>query len=237
MSIVNRVHFFAQQVVDISATATKKYELLSRPRNPWGGTSIEQFFSGLEPEQHLCIIEAQLSLAEKLFETTGAECAINVDNMILKDESHQESLCKMAEAHHFPVTFEFTEVNPMPPVDKVNPLLNTLRSLGITPSLDDFGTGFNGMSLFVDYDFDIVKIDRSLISDLSGRSKKAEVLGLLAKMIDTLDKAHVVEGVESIEQLALLADLGFHCFQGFYFHQPEPVQSIMPHSNLAAASF
>ena len=114
----------------------------------------------------------------------------------------------------------------MPPPELMNPLLKVLRDFGKRSALDDFGTGFNGMSLFVDFDFDVVKIDRSLIVDIETRPAKLKVLGLIGQMIDTLGKEHVVEGVETQSQSDKLRACGFHTFQGYLWHRPEPIEAF-----------
>jgi EAL domain-containing protein (putative c-di-GMP-specific phosphodiesterase class I) len=234
MSIVDQVECYAQKVVDLKTDGSPKYELLTRPYMLAPGQSIESYFSAMDGKTQLEIVEWQMSIAAVVYEHDDGQCALNIDNKILVDLHHQESLINISREYEIPVTFEFTEVHPMPSVDLVNPLFNELRQWGVIPSLDDFGTGFNGMSLFVDYDFDVVKVDRSLVSDLTGRTKKAEVLGLLARMIDTLGKDHVVEGVETKEQLEILENLSFRCFQGYYFHKPEPIENIINHHKCIA---
>lgn len=123
-----------------------------------------------------------------------------------------------------PTIYEFTETYPMPPSELMNPIFKVLRDAGKRSALDDFGTGFNGMSLFVDFDFDIVKIDRSLIVDIDVRPVKLKVLNLISEMIEALGKQHVVEGVETQSQLDKLRACGFHTFQGYALHRPEPIE-------------
>jgi EAL domain-containing protein (putative c-di-GMP-specific phosphodiesterase class I) len=114
----------------------------------------------------------------------------------------------------------------MPPPELMNPVFRVLRDNGKRSALDDFGTGFNGMSLFVDFDFDVVKIDRSLIVDIDTRPAKLKVLALIGQMIDTLGKEHVVEGVETQAQSDKLHGCGFHTFQGYLLHRPEAIEGF-----------
>ena len=232
MTLKPNLFCFAQSVVDLKYN-TRKYELLSRPQMLPDGHSIEEYFANMSSADLLEVVELQMKVAARFHENGIGVCSINVDNLILTDIAHQESLLSLARHYRIPVIFEFTEVHPMPPVEVVNPVFNELRKNGVMSSLDDFGTGFNGMSLFVDYDFDIVKVDRSLIADVEGRTKKAEVLRLLARMVETLGKSHVVEGVETAEQVNVLRALGFHCFQGYHFHRPQPAEEFLNgHANV-----
>lgn len=216
---------FAHKIFDLKNNKLK-YELLSRPRMT-KGQSIEAYFSKMGSQDLLEVVEQQMNVAARFQKDGIGICSINVDNKILTDDANRKSLLGLARQYRIPVIMEFTEVHPMPPVGVVNALFNELRAYGVMFALDDFGTGFNGMSLFVDYDFDIIKVDRSLIADVTERKRKADVLRLLVRMLKTLGKTHVVEGVETALQLTVLQQLGFNCFQGYHFHRPQPVEEIL----------
>ncbi len=220
-----RIHQFAQAVVDVERGATIKLELLSRVDGV-GPSDLEEFFESLSPEDSLSIVLEQLDLAVRVQEEFGTPCSINIDNKILLSEPTRAQLLERLTGNTVPVTFEFTEIFPMPPAQLVNPIFGQLRERYVEIALDDFGTGFNGMSLFVDYDFDVIKVDRVLIADIASRTKKAKVLGLICDMISSLGKSHVVEGLDDEETLQILRDLGYSVFQGFYFHHPEPLNDF-----------
>jgi len=222
MGTVHRIHHFAQAIVDVEAGSTSKLEFLSRvdgvaPRD------LEAFFESRSPRESLGIVLDQVELATRFQREFGTPCSINVDNKILLNESTRAELLERLTGNTIPVTFEFTEIFPMPPAQLVNPIFGRLRECSVEIALDDFGTGFNGMSLFVDYDFDVVKVDRVLIADIASRTKKAKVLGLICDMIGSLGKCHVVEGLDNEGALRVLQELGYSVFQGFYFHRPEPL--------------
>lgn len=238
MGTVHRIHQFAQAVVDVEKQTTIKLELLSRVDGV-GPSDLEEFFESLSPEDSLSIVMEQLELATRVHAESGMPCSINIDNKILLNEPTRAQLLERLTGNTVPMTFEFTEIFPMPPAQLVNPIFGQLRERSVEIALDDFGTGFNGMSLFVDYDFDVIKVDRVLIADIASRTKKAKVLGLICDMIASLGKCHVVEGLDDQETLQILRDLGYSVFQGFYFHRPEPLDDfsavdIYPHVRGAA---
>lgn len=207
-----------------SRSAALEGEILSRPdvTGP-----IESFFSSLEVGDQFTILDWHLALSETIADVCGAKVAINIHNSLIEHEEDRESFLSRIRRHTTPVVFEFTETYPMPPVESANLMLRELRECGHFSALDDFGSGYNGMSLFTDYDFDVVKFDQSLIFGLSDDSEGLRALRLLRQMLDELGKSHVVEGVESEEVHQLLLNAGFTTFQGHLFHRPVPVEDLL----------
>ena len=196
----------------------RRGELLSRPA---GHDRVEEFFAGLDYPQHLAILTWQLELKERFSAASGCRMSINVDNALLDTEEQRAALLDLISRFPTPATFEFTETHPMPPVETSNRLLRAVRDMGHMTALDDFGTGLNGMSLLTDYDFDVVKIDRSLVFDIASRVEKQKTVKLINQMLQVLGKRHVVEGVDDEEVYRLLRKAGFTTFQGYLFHRPE----------------
>lgn len=103
--------------------------------------------------------------------------------------------------------------------------MERLRNLGVQIWLDDFGTGFAGLSWLRRFKFDVVKIDRSFLHDCQtsrGLSLLQDMVGLLRN----LDHAVLAEGVETEEQQMLLQRLGVHSIQGFLTGHPVPIEEI-----------
>lgn len=208
-----------------SHTAGNSGELLTRPGgNP---SHVEAYFSNLTVDQHFTVLEWHLGLAKELSVKTNTHVSINLHNSVINDEENRERLLYILRAFHTPLTFEFTETYPMPAVAIANRLLREIRKLGHSTALDDFGTGLNGMSLLTDFDFDIIKIDRSLTFDLAERLKKKKMLGLILKMLEVLGRDHVVEGIDDADVYEFLVGLGFTQFQGFLFEKPLPVGEFL----------
>ena len=106
-------------------------------------------------------------------------------------------------------------------------MLEKLRALGITISIDDFGTGFSSLSYLDTLPVDVVKIDRSFVRDIGEDSRRLKLLRGIVSLSRGLDIGIVVEGVETREQLSLLkkhncADL----VQGYVFSTPIAAHAI-----------
>lgn len=200
-------------------------ELLTRPERI--DSDIEAFFADLTLDQHFRIVEWQLSLGQSLHNLLNTHTAINLHNSIVQEEAGRAKLISMLHGITAPLTLEFTETFPMPSPEIANKLLRLLRKMGHQTALDDFGTGLNGMSLLTDYDFDLVKIDRSLTFDLAHRLEKKRMISLILKMLEVLGRDHVVEGIEEVEVYDFLLEIGYTQFQGFLFDAPQPLDQYI----------
>jgi diguanylate cyclase (GGDEF)-like protein len=99
--------------------------------------------------------------------------------------------------------------------------LDQLQDLGVRISLDDFGTGYSSLSYLHSFPLNKVKIDRSFLHGLQASSRSLSLLYGVARLSAELDLAVTVEGVETREQLALIArERSITEVQGFYIGRP-----------------
>ncbi len=89
-----------------------------------------------------------------------------------------------------------------------------------TFSLDDYGTGINDMDRVIFIQPGIVKLDRSLISDIDKDIYKQANCKEIIDMLHLMDKSVVAEGVETKEEFDFLKELGADLFQGYYLARP-----------------
>jgi EAL domain-containing protein (putative c-di-GMP-specific phosphodiesterase class I) len=173
------------------------------------------------------VLDWQLRIKETLSIECEAHCSVNVHNSVLVSGPKRAALTALIASHVSPMTLEFTETFPMPASDVSNGFLSDIRDLGHTTALDDYGSGLNSMALLTDFDFDIIKIDRSLILGLDASLAMQHELRQMAEVLTRLNKGHVIEGVETIEVFDLLESAGFTTFQGFLFLPPIPVSEML----------
>ncbi len=205
-----------------------KGELLSRIEP---GVVPEEFFAGLDIPDQLRVLEWHLGVAEAIAADSPIHVSINLHNSLVADEADRARFLEQISSRSTSITFEFTETHPMPSLGEANRLLRDIRERGHLSALDDFGTGLNRTSLLTDYDFDVIKIDRSLHAGVEANPTRSRSLKLLFDIIELLGKAHVVEGVETDAAHEALLEIGFSTFQGFLFHRPEPVVEYLAASS------
>jgi diguanylate cyclase (GGDEF)-like protein len=116
--------------------------------------------------------------------------------------------------------FEITETSLIRDVDRAKLVFKELQRHGIKVALDDFGTGFSSIGYLRTFNFDRIKIDRSIISKvLSSPAELAIVQGTLL-VARGLSAEVTAEGVERPEEVAMLKLAGCTELQGFHFHRP-----------------
>jgi len=113
------------------------------------------------------------------------------------------------------ITVEITESSLIVDCEAAAARLATLRAAGVQIAIDDFGTGYSNLAYLASLPLDTIKIDRAMIADLVGGSRDRIVVKAMIRLARELGLKVVVEGVESVEQLALVAEWGCDLYQGF----------------------
>ncbi|QAY76316.1 EAL domain-containing protein [Sphingosinicella sp. BN140058] len=104
--------------------------------------------------------------------------------------------------------------------------LNTLAAGGIGIALDDFGTGYASLSHLKRFPVDVIKIDRSFVTDLQCDENDGAIVDAVIGLGRSLRKQVVAEGIETRAQHDLLVALGCHVGQGFLYGRPMPADQV-----------
>lgn len=146
--------------------------------------------------------------------------AVNVSARQLADATFAELVENTLRRHGTRpelLEIEITETVIMKDVRNHLPTLNRLRSLGVRIAIDDFGTGYSSLAYLRQLPVDVLKIDRSFVTDLPHAPDIAStVIGLAQRLF----LATVAEGVETVEQQRWLAEAGCNCLQGYLISRP-----------------
>lgn len=105
--------------------------------------------------------------------------------------------------------------------------LTELRNAGFVLSLDDFGSGFSSLSYLRTFQFDVIKIDRMLAKDIHCSNKALSLLSGVVKMLNSLQFTVLVEGIDNLEYLPLMEEMGISAYQGFLFEKPIPYDQFI----------
>ena len=117
---------------------------------------------------------------------------------------------------------EITESTIMENPEQVLLTLEQLKKTGIQLSIDDFGTGYSSLNYLKRFPIDIIKIDRSFISDITLKKVDADIVNTIIALAHILDVKVVAEGVETEQQKNLLKKEGCDIMQGYYLSKPIP---------------
>jgi diguanylate cyclase (GGDEF)-like protein/PAS domain S-box-containing protein len=102
----------------------------------------------------------------------------------------------------------------------INDALVALNDMGVSIAMDDFGTGYSSLSYLRNYPFNVLKVDKSFVRDITDDSADWELINAIVAMAHGLNLKVVAEGVETEEQFNSLKELGCDCAQGLLFSEP-----------------
>jgi EAL domain-containing protein (putative c-di-GMP-specific phosphodiesterase class I) len=148
--------------------------------------------------------------------------AVNLSARQFDKELPQRVLATL-DRHHVDasqIKLEITESLLVKGPEAVIPIMNALVASGLALSLDDFGTGYSSLAYLKKFPISTLKIDRSFVIGVPGDDNDCAIARAIVTMGQQLRQEIVAEGVETIEQMAFLRDLGCDQLQGFLFSPP-----------------
>ncbi len=120
------------------------------------------------------------------------------------------------------INFEITESVAANDYNALDSIIRDLKEGGFTFAMDDYGIGYSNMQSIFSLDFDLVKIDKGILWGAEKNSIGRAILDNSVRMIREMRRKILVEGVETEEQIRLLAKLSVDYLQGYYFSKPLP---------------
>ncbi|OAH42700.1 diguanylate cyclase [Sphingobium yanoikuyae] len=118
------------------------------------------------------------------------------------------------------LTAELTESAIIADPDKARKLLFALKDLQMPIAMDDFGTGFSNLASLHSLPIDILKIDRSFVSNMLEDHDKAVIVRTILSLAESLNLRVTAEGIETQELADMLQKMGCWQGQGYYFARP-----------------
>lgn len=125
------------------------------------------------------------------------------------------------------INFEITESAAAEDYELLSAIISDLKREGYKFSMDDYGTGYANMRAIYSLDFDVVKIDKSLLWNAGKNELGRVLLENSVRMIRQMHRRILVEGVETRAQIELLRTLGVDYLQGYYFSKPVPERTFL----------
>ncbi|MEM8737730.1 MAG: EAL domain-containing protein [Planctomycetota bacterium] len=228
-----------QPIVSVSDGSVNGFEALIRWQHPELGV--------VRPDQFIHIAEETgliVPLGNWIFEQTCREIKairstvpgleffmnINLSRRQLVQPDFAETVYRIfqqAEIDPADIKLEITESVIMDRRADMTGVLEQLRGMGFAMAMDDFGTGHSSLSCLHEFPIDVLKIDRSFIQSLDQHIEFAAVIQAIVTLAHTLGMTVVAEGIETVEQLAVLQALECNHLQGYLFSKPRPLDSII----------
>lgn len=155
--------------------------------------------------------------------------AINVGAATFESDDiieYLEALLLDANVNPRLIELEITETTAMSNIEKGQHTLEQLNLLGLSVSIDDFGTGHSSLSYLKHLKASKIKIDRSFISQIGDGNDDHTMVKAVVDLVKGLHKKVLAEGVETQEQLALLKAMGCDYIQGYLYAKPMSVEDF-----------
>lgn len=160
---------------------------------------------------------------------TDLKVSINLSAHQLKEPLFAQNIERLLKQYELPsgnICLEITESTAIFDLDKSLEICRELVKLGVALAIDDFGTGYSSLNMLNRFPFGYIKIDRSLVQNITGSQKDAAVIQTMIELSERLSMQVIAEGVEAQEQLSLLKELGCHLVQGYLCGRPMPVEPL-----------
>ncbi len=217
-----------QPKVDTASGRINSAEALIRWRHPQRGLLTPKDFIPVAEEGGLLDIIGEWVLFEacrqaKAWQQQGLRpmrVAVNLAPSQFRLANLVEQIRKALEAAQLDPQYlevELTESAVMSDAEESILILESISRMGVLVSVDDFGTGYSSMSYLRRFPIDKLKIDRCFVTEMTRRPEDASIVRAIISLAHSLHLKVIAEGVETPEQLALLAELGCDQYQGFYF--------------------
>lgn len=155
--------------------------------------------------------------------------SVNQSKLLLLNPIYFNVITTTIEKYNLPPQFievEITETIMYENAAVLNDLIAKLHMYGIRVAIDDFGSGYSSLVLLRDIKADVLKIDKAFIYKAEKDTVGKKILSSIIQLADTLNMQILAEGVETENQLNMLADLGCHEVQGYLFGKPVPAQTF-----------
>lgn len=215
--------FAFQPIISVASRSIISYEALARGLN---GEPSATVFKHVNADNLYRFDQACRVKAIKLAVELGLGVNLNLNfspNAVYKPELCIRTTLLAADTYGFPkerIVFEVTEGEKVEDRAHLANIINAYRNLGFGTAIDDFGAGYSGLNLLVEYQPDCIKLDRVLISDIDRtRTKQAIVKGVVA-VCSELGIAPLAEGVETMDEFRWLRGAGIDLYQGYLFARP-----------------
>ena len=230
---LERREFFLhyQPKVSVKNHRIAGFEALLRWRHPERGVVGPGEFMTVLEETGMIVAVGQWvleSVAEQVlsWQAQGLDVppvAVNLSARQFSSAQFESAVLDLLRHSHIDprlLEFELTESMLMQDPDAALEIINKFHSHGLRFSIDDFGTGYSSLSMLNRFPLDAIKIDRSFVRNMTEKESDATITRSIITLAHSLQLKVVAEGVETAEQLAMLAAWGCDEIQGYYFSKP-----------------
>ncbi|OZE92230.1 bifunctional diguanylate cyclase/phosphodiesterase [Rhodococcus sp. 15-2388-1-1a] len=233
----HQLRVFFQPCLDLESGSVDRVEALLRWQHPREGLIGPSMFlpdaerTGMLPAITALVLDEALAQCSAL-RRRGVNLSVSVNLSVrnLLDETLTEQVVAALAKYSVPahaLEFEVTETTAMTdPVRSVN-ALTSLRGLGVTIAIDDYGTGYSSLAYLQTLPVQTLKIDRSFVSKMNTDETDASIVRSTIDLARSLGVRVMAEGVEDAGTLDALRELGCDGAQGYFLGKPMSAEFLV----------
>jgi EAL domain-containing protein (putative c-di-GMP-specific phosphodiesterase class I) len=214
--------FAFQPIVDVKEREVFSYEALIRGA---ANEPASQILGQVPAEEMLLFDQNARIAAIKLATRLGIGCHLNL-NFIPQNLQSTTAILTTLEAAsqcNLPIdrlVFEVTEGTVIDDHAQFSETINRFRGLGLKVAIDDFGAGYSGLNMLVDFQPDQIKLDMKLVRGIERHGPRQAIVRAICQVCVDLGIDVIAEGVETVAEYTWLAHAGIRLFQGYLFAKP-----------------
>lgn len=230
-----------QPIVNLADGHIAGVEALIRWNHPAHGNVVPSSFIALAEDTGMIVPMGRWMLRQALkahaeFQAAMSKApplliSVNISSRQLLADGEVADLCRIISESGIPsdqVLFEITESLMVEEPEKVADAMRRLRTQGVHIAADDFGTGYANLAFLNRFPLDILKIDRSFITNMGSDQRSRKIVDTVVKLAQDLGMKIVAEGIEAREEIEVLRELGCDYGQGFLLSPPVPEADVIP---------
>jgi len=227
---------YYQPILALSKGKVTGAEALARWRHPTRGILEPAMFLGLVADAGLMgpftmDVLDQAFVQQVRWSEQGYDLgvSVNISAASLRDEELPDKIGALIAAHGVEaarITLEITEDSFIADPEQAMLVLERLRALGIELSIDDYGTGFSSLTYIRRLPVTEVKLDRTFLTGASDDKRAVSVIRSTIDLAHSLALRIVAEGIENLDDLVLVDDLGCDGAQGYLIGRPLPAEQF-----------
>lgn len=181
--------------------------------------------SGLIDELSWIVMEEVCSFLEHYKTGKIESISVNLSMQQFADMEISDRIQACLKKHHLSpdrLKIEVTERVLLQDMDYMKSVMNEMNHAGIGFYLDDFGTGYSNLASVLEFPFECVKLDKSLLKGFPGNPDSEMMVRMLTELFHSFGNRVVVEGVEDASQAEMLQTIGADRIQGYHYSRPLP---------------
>jgi predicted signal transduction protein with EAL and GGDEF domain len=224
------IPFFEPQV-DLATGEIVGFEVLARWNHPLSGIIAPDVFIPIAEEIGVIGRLSEQVIGEALRQSASwdptIKISVNISPTQFGDGWLAQRIVRMLSESGFPaerLVVEVTESSLFADLELARSIVTSLKNQGVRLALDDFGTGFSSLSHLRSLPFDVIKIDRSFVTNIHHNKESMAIIRAVTTLASALSVPVCVEGIENEAAFDAVVMLGCQVGQGWYFGKAMPTE-------------